>query len=160
MMQGLNRRRVLKSSITDGQLDRRVLGLDDDRSGHSWNDQRGYDGRRAADFVDHFGPHEAHRVQEDVHGGAHLGSFVERAYAVGCGSLGLKDAFAQAEMFARLGMIIDAAFVELAVLAAHFVKKLFVDVVVQVGERDLFVGYRSDPVLVVLERLRRNDLVS
>ena len=55
-------------------------------------------------------------------------------------------------MLIGLGMVVDAALDHVAELGAHFVlEESGVDVVVEVGERDLLVGHRADPPLVVLE---------
>lgn len=54
-------------------------------------------------------------------------------------------------MLASARMIVDAAFGQFAELGAHGREKLGVDVVVEIGERELLERHRTGPVLVVLE---------
>ena len=94
---------------------------------------------------------DAHLVEKDAHGVAHLDGAVERLAAVDGALLGLEERLGEAEVLARERMIVDAALDELSILAAHLLEKLFAHVVVQIGKGDLGGRHRTHPVLVVLE---------
>ena len=67
------------------------------------------------------------------------------------GFLRMKRHFGQAEMLPGARMIVDATLGQLAELGAHGLEELGVDIVVEVGERELFERHWPGPVLVVFE---------
>ena len=90
------------------------------------------------------------RVKMSINYVAHLAGLVEERDALASRALRLEHDFAEAEMLFGARVVVDAAFGHLAALGAHLLEELAVDVVVKVGECDLFGRHRAHPILVVL----------
>ena len=67
----------------------------------------------------------------------------------------MKHNLGYAKMLPIFWIIVDSTLVQFAEFQAHFLQETTVDVVVQIGEGDLFGGHRAHPVLVTFEARHR-----